>query len=243
MTPDTETVAEPSAALVREWTACALVRAATRFLPVPFLDDAVALRATRVAVSRTLRAHGRTYPATAIEPLYAERGQGLLRRITAVPRKLLLFPVRKWTRVAGAVTGVPTDVSRILLVGRATHRRLALGHLSTTDHRELALEAARLRDAFEAVVDEMDLRLLGGAVSDALGHVKDLTDAVVGYARERFGSDDAERAAEAGVDADPAKPAPVATGADQVQEALERPEVVRLLAEFDRRMDQRLRAS
>lgn len=234
-TPTTPDVAEPSSALIREWTACALVRAATRFLPVPFLDEAVAQRASRFAVARTLRAHGRTYPASAVEPLYADRRRGLLRRVTAVPRKLLLFPVRKWTRVAGAVTGVPTDVSRVLLMGRATHRRLALGELSTTDRDELRQESVRVRAAAEAVVDEMDLRLLLGSVSDALSQVTDLTGAVVAYARERFGSDSADESAPA--------PGPVVAGAVEVERALEQPEVVRLLAEFDRRMDQRLAAS
>lgn len=226
------TVAEPSSALLREWTACALVRAATRFLPVPFLDDAVAQRATRVAVARTLRAHDRTYPTSAVEPLYADRRGGFLRRVTAVPRKILLFPVRKWTRVAGAVTGVPTDVSRVLLIGRATHRRLALGELSTADRRELRRESARVRTTFEAVVDEMDLHLLRGAVSDALEQVKDLTGAVVDYAQDRFGSDTAEESTP--------EPEAVAAGAEKVERALEKPEIVQLLAEFDRQMDERL---
>ncbi|MGJ7439973.1 hypothetical protein [Aquipuribacter sp. MA13-13] len=233
------TVDEPSSALVREWTACALVRAATRFLPVPILDDAVALRATRVAVSRTLRAHGRTYPVSAVEPLWTDRRGGLLRRVTAVPRKVLLFPVRKWTRLAGAVTGVPNDISRVLLVGRATHRRLALGELSSPDHRVLTAESGRVREAFETVVDEMDLHLLRGAVSDALDGVKDLSGAVAEYARERFGPEGTERDADSG-STDTPEPAPVTAGADQVEEVLARPEVVRLLAEFDRRMDSRL---
>ncbi len=233
------TVDEPSSALVREWTACALVRAATRFLPVPILDDAVALRATRVAVSRTLRAHGRTYPASAVEPLWTDRKGSLLRRVTAVPRKILFFPIRKWTRVAGAVTGVPTDISRVLLVGRATHRRLALGELASPDHRVLTTEAARVREAFETVVDEMDLHLLRGAVSDALDGVKDLSAAVAEYARERFGTEGTERDSD-GTGTGTPEPGPVAAGADQVEEVLARPEVVRLLAEFDRRMDQRL---
>lgn len=249
MTPPADTptgppVAEPSAALVREWTACALVRAATRFLPVPVLDDAVAERATRVAVSRTLRAHGRSYAPTAVAPLYADRRRGLFRRLASIPRRILLFPVRKFTRIAGAVTGVPTDISRVLLLGRATHRRLALGELQGPASPALTDEARRVRTAFEAVVDEMDLRLLRGAVSDALSGVKDLSGAVVDYARQRFGSDDATAD---GASSDPSSPAqapePVAEGTEQVEQVLHRPEVVQLLAEFDRRMDDRLGSS
>ncbi len=36
------------------------------------------------------------------------------------------------------------------------------------------------------------------------------------------------------------KPKAVAAGADNVERALEQPEIVQLLAEFDRRMDERL---
>lgn len=230
--PSVPSVEEPPSRLVRQWTACALVRAATRFLPVPLLDDAVAQRATRVAVSRTLRAHGRTYPATAVEPLYAAGRGGVLGAVASLPRKVLLFPVRKYTKVAGAVTGVPTDVSRVLLLGRATHRRLALGALSGHGE-ELEREAAEVREAFDAVVDEMDLRLLRGAVGDGLGQVKDLTGAVVDYARDRFGRAEDD-------DDVPEPEGAVAEGTERVEQALREPAVVRLLAEFDRRMDQRL---
>lgn len=233
--PD-RTVPEPSSGLVREWTACALVRAAARFVPVPYLDDAVSERATRLAVTRTLRAHGRRYPSRAVEPLYAGDGGGFLRSLSSIPRKVLLFPVRKYTKIAGAVTGVPNDITRVLLLGRATHRRLALGELAGDDRSALQHEAAQLRTAFDVVVDEMDLQLLRGAVADGLGEVKDLTGAVVEYARGRFGSSKGD---------DEAVPAPegaVAEGAEKVEQALERPEIVRLLAEFDRRMDQQLAA-
>jgi len=230
------TVPEPTRGLVREWTACALVRAATRFLPVPLLDDAVAERATRVAVSRTLRGQGRAYPVTVLEPLYADGSRrGLGRRLRRVVRKMLLFPVRKYTKVITAVHGVPNDVARVLLLGRATHRRLALGELTGDDRPALRDEATELRAAYEKVVDEMDLKLLRGAISDGLSEVKDLTGAVVSYGRRRFATDtaEAERAAQEPEGA-------VAEGAEQVQEVLARPEVVRLLEEFDRRMDARL---
>ncbi|MFC6851493.1 hypothetical protein [Aquipuribacter hungaricus] len=237
MTTDTNTspVPEPSTGLVREWTACALVRAATRFLPVPFLDDAVAERATRTVVSRTLRAQGRSYAAPALEPLYRDEGARRRGFAARAVRKVLFFPVRKYTKVITAVHGVPNDVARVLLLGRATHRRLALGELAGPAGDQLTQEATEVRAAYEKVVDEMDLRLLRGAVSDGLGQVKDLTGSVLSFARRRFtrSSEDAEAAAQAPEGA-------VAEGAEQVQQALDRPEVVRLLEEFDRRMDERL---
>ena len=235
-TPQTpESVGEPSSRLVRQWAACALVAAVARFVPVPLLDDAVATRATRLAVSRTLRAHGRKYPVTAVKPLWAAEGGGIGRFLASVPRRVLLFPVRKYTKIAGAVTGVPNDISRVLLLGRATHRRLALGELSGTDAAGTRREAEQVREAFDAILDEMDLTILRGAISDGIGQVKDLTGAVVDFARDRFTRDDDEAAAE--------PEGTVAEGAEEVEGALRRPEVVRLMAEFDRRLDERLRAS
>ncbi len=146
-----QTVPEPPGVLVGEWTACALVRAVTRFLPVPVLDDAVAERASRVAVSLTLRSQGRTYPVDAVEPLYADGS------------------------------------------GRGVGRHLR-----------------------------------------GLGQVKDLGAAVAGWARDRFRGDEDAEAAVSEPDG------PLAGRAQRVQAALEPPEVVRLLEEFDRRMDERL---
>ena len=45
--------------LQREWVLCAIAAAASRFIPVPLVDDLVKERAVRTAVSRTWRAHGR----------------------------------------------------------------------------------------------------------------------------------------------------------------------------------------
>ena len=58
--------------LVTQWAACGIVAAAARFVPVPMLDDVVRERAARVAVSRTLRAHGRNYSPELLEPLWGE---------------------------------------------------------------------------------------------------------------------------------------------------------------------------
>lgn len=233
--PTGQVIDEPSPALVRQWAACALVAAVSRFVPIPLLDDAVAARATRLAVSRTLRAHGRDYPVSTVEPLFAGEDGGVGRYVASIPRRVLLFPVRKYVKIAGAVTGVPNDISRVLLLGRATHRRLALGELSGTDSEQTRREATELRTAFDTVLDEMDFTILRGAVSDGLGQVKDLTGAVADYARDRFSRDDDEAAAE--------PEGAVAEGTDQVEAALRRPEVVRLMAEFDRRLDARLAAA
>ena len=63
------TTTEIPRALVRDWALCGIANAAARFVPVPLLDDVVRGRATRLAVTRTLKAHGRE-PVDALEPLW-----------------------------------------------------------------------------------------------------------------------------------------------------------------------------
>src|SRR5258706_16438820 len=96
-----------------EWAVCAIAAAASRFIPVPLLDDAVKARATQVAVVRTLRAAGREYPPAAVAPLYEgvdSWAGGMGRYVRSVPRRIVLFPLRKYVALFGAVKGVPADV-------------------------------------------------------------------------------------------------------------------------------------
>lgn len=215
----------PSPALVSQWAACGIAAAAARFVPVPLLDDAIRARAVRIAVSRALRAHGRDYPAGRLEPLWeADGGGGLGRRIAAVGRRVLLFPIRKYVAVFGAVRGVPNDVMRVVLLARTVDRRLAKGELVTPDTEQ----AREIRRAVDAALDGMDLRLLTAALGDGLSQGRDLTTAAIRYAR-RFGDKDTDP------DLDPS--GPVGAGAQRITEALERPEVVQLLDRFDNQVD------
>lgn len=240
-------VAAPPARLVREWTLCAVAAAASRFVPVPLLDDVVKDRATRLAVLRTLRAQGRRYPSDAVEPLYAGiEGwtSGLLRQAARIPGKVLLFPVRKYVAVFGAVKGVPTDVMTVLLLSRSVYRALEAGRLAGPDlpvgaeptaqqQKALQAEAAQVRRAFDAAVDGMDLALLSGAVSDALAQGGVLTRSATEYAARllrRDRADDDDLPAPDGVDA----------GAERLEQTLRRPEVARLVAEFDEAFDRAL---
>jgi hypothetical protein len=211
--------------LVSQWAACGIAAAAARFVPVPLLDDAIRARAVRIAVSRALRAHGVDYPAGRLEPLWEdEGGGGFGRRVAALGRRVLLFPVRKYVAVFGAVRGVPNDVMRVVLLARTVDRRLSLGELVTPD----VDRAREIRRAVDAALDGMDLRLLTAALGDGLSQGHDLTVAAVRYARH-FGDKDADP------DLDPA--GPVGAGARRITEALERPEVVQLLTRFDAQVD------
>lgn len=223
----------PAPLLVTQWAVCGIAAAAARFVPVPMLDDVVRDRAVQVAVLRTLRAHGRDYPSGLLEPLWEDeqrRGSGLARRMKALGMRVLLFPVRKYAAIFGAVRGVPTDVMRVVLLARTVDRRLALGELADgTDADRLAGAARAVRAAVEEALDGMDLRLLTAALADGLSQGRGLTAAAVAYARRSFTEPDTEP------DTEPA--GAVGDGARAVTEVLRRPEIARLLADFDARVD------
>lgn len=234
MTNSAEAAPEPSAALVRDWTVCALVAASARFVPLPVVDDALADQAVRETVRRTLRDAGRDYPVELVGALYSGGGwvSDLTRAISRIPMKLLLFPVRKITRVVGAARGVPEDLTRVLLLGVATHRVLARGGLAGDDRAALRAEAESVRRAYDDALAGTDVRLVGGVLADTLSGVSGLPKAVIEYARNRFADDRTSGPLE--------PPGPVAEGVSRVQAALRRPDVQRRLAEFDARFDERL---
>jgi hypothetical protein len=218
--------------LPSQWAVCGIAAAAARFLPVPLLDDVVRRRAAQLAVVRTLRAHGRDYPPELVEPLWDDVGgrTGVHGRLRGVPKRLLLFPVRKYTAVFGAVRGVPNDVARVVLLARTVDRRLERGELSSPDR--VPDEARALRQAVDGALSGMDLQLLTAALADGLSNSRGLTTAAVGFARRRLPAGDPD----ADLDAD----GPLTEGADRVTEVLRRPEITSLLERFDGQVDDRL---
>jgi hypothetical protein len=255
------------ATLVGRWAVCAIAAGASRFVPVPLLDDAVKQRSTRIAVLVTVRDAGREYPADAVAPLWDGVGswmEGVRKYARAVPRKIVLFPVRKYVELFGAVRGVPQDVMLVMLLARTTHRCLERGLLADppppteggfslgarraarADGRAakeaLQAESSRIRQAFDTAVAGMDLSLIAGALADALSQGRGLTTAAVAYARNLFTRagelDDAEPDGRAGVPSpDPA----MVQGVEEVERVWGSPEVARLLREFDARFDAELR--
>lgn len=229
---------EPSRQQVLEWAACGLVTAAARFVPVPVLDDVIRERAARIAVSRTLTAHGRRWSPDLVEPLFDpdERGpRRRLARLTALPRKIALFPVRKYVALVGSVRGGPADVLGVVLLGRAVHRSLAAGRFAGEDPDRLREEARAVRRAYEEARKGVDLRLVGGALSAGLSGVKELTGAAIALARRVVRRGDATTEGDV--------PAPVREGAGRVADVLDRPEIAAQLARFDARFDERLARS
>lgn len=221
--------------LLTQWAVCGIAAAAARFVPVPMLDDVVRERAVQVAVLRTLRAHDRDYSSDLLEPLWGEGdgSGGFGGRLREIGTKILLFPVRKYAAVFGAVRGVPTDVMRVVLLARTVERRLEQGEL--TDTARVPDEARALRRAVDTAIDGMDLRMLTAALADGLSQGKGLTAAAVTFARRRFTKADPEDGL------DPS--GPVAEGAERVTEVLRRPEITQLLTRFDTQVDTTLTSS
>lgn len=232
-------VPEPSRQQVLEWAACGLVAAAARFVPVPLLDDLIKDRVTLLAVSRTLRAHGRDYPLDLVEPLVDPQGlrRGLLARLRSVPRRLLLFPVRKYVAIARLVRSGPADVLGVVLLARSVDRALHRGLLAGPDAAVLDREAVAVRRAYEDAVRNADLRIVAGALADGLAGATELGRSAVDLGRRLLARDgspdeDAGTVVEATRDEGPLR-----DGAVRVEESLRRPEVVARLARFDAGFD------
>ena len=232
---------EPGRQLIGEWAVCGIAAAAARFIPVPLLDDAVKDRAIRIAISRTLRANGRPYSSSLVEPLYAgvdAESASMARRaakyLRSVPRRVILFPVRKYVALFGSVRGVPHDVMTVLLLGRTVHRCLGAGRLTDPDEDRLRAEAVQIRAAFDRALEGMDLQMFTGALSDGLSQGRGLTSAAVKYARTTFTRKDDVSAA------DLAPGGAVGEAAERVEEVQRRPEIARLISEFDTRFDAEL---
>jgi hypothetical protein len=216
--------------LVHQWVVAGIVSAAARFLPVPFVDDVVRNQCRRFVVSRTLAAHGRSESLDQLAPYYVAAGDGCLAGcLTSTVRattKLVLFPVRKIVALVTSARGVPLEILRVVLLGRTLDRQLQKGEID-------AARAARLRVAFEQAFARLDLRVVRALTNDALSSVSGWRKAAVDSARRVLGSPDDPDVVQK------AEPT-VEAGAAEIQQALDRPEMLELFAEFDRRVDEAL---
>lgn len=233
-TPSPSDQPGPPERLVREWIACGLVTASAQFVPIPLLDDAIAGRASRIAIARTLRHHSRSYDVDDVEPLFAGADgwlPGVAKYVTAIPGKLLMFPLRKYKVVIGAARGVPDDVAKVVALGHVTDVRLAAGGLSGTTAKERRQEAQRLRKAFDKAYDQLDWAVWRVAVGESLAGVAGLPTAAARYTRTlltRRPADDETAPPEQGEE--------LTAAVDDVRGVLRRPEIARLVADLDARI-------
>jgi hypothetical protein len=211
---------------------CALLAAAARFVPVPLLDDVLRERIRQYLVSRLLDGGGRTFSSGRVGPLWKDEGSctsGCLALLWKVPLAIVLFPIRKIVAIVTAVRGFARDVTEALLFGRALDRALVRGLLAEgSPEPTLHAEALVIRRAFDHAAAGADTRIVSVALADALRGIRGLPRAALRAARSL---------AKSGQAAAPPKDQVVEQGAGAVEQTLDRPDVARVLADFDARFD------
>lgn len=220
-----------SARLRREWVLYAGAAAASRFLPVPLLDDLVKEQATRAAVTRTWRAHGRRPSREVVDILTGESSRlsaRIRRALGRLPLLVLLYPWRKALRIARAAHGVSDDAAQVLLLARSVDRCLSAGWFAVDDPQLLRRQAEQVRLAHEQAVAGSDLRVLRHALGVALRRMRGMGPDAARIARRAV----ALRRPAAG-------PAPLAgpEPAGGAAAVLDSPEVSGVLATLDARFD------
>jgi len=222
--------------LTYHWIMAGIVSSASRFMPVPFVDDVIRDRCRRYVVAKTLSAYGAESHIQQMRSyIDSDAGwlAGSLATVTKAPLKLLLFPVRKIVSVLTSVRGVPLEITRMVLLGRTLDRILRTGEVPT------AAQASRMRIAFEAAFARMDFRTLKAAINDSLVQVGDWKDAAIGAARTLLGSS-------GNPESQNLTNHPIATfpkvkvGAKKIDLVMNEPATLKLFDEFDSRFDSEL---
>jgi hypothetical protein len=222
---------------------CGLLASAARLVPVPLLDDLLREKALQLMVSRTLKAHGRSYSSSLVAPLYSDdRGcmHGCLLFFVMLPIKLILYPIRKLLSWFLAAKNLATDLSESVLLGRTLERCLTEGRLrgELADAAALRQEAALLRTAFSNAIAGTDLVILRNALDVAVRSVRGLPGAALHALRGlRKKSDDADPTA--GLSAEEKQA--VEEGASRIERALDTPEMREWLSRFDTKFDENVR--
>jgi len=219
---------QPGVWLINQWAMAGIVSAASRFIPVPYAEEAVRYRCRRFVVSRTLASNKSSVSADTLQPYYDTDGffNSWTSKIVRAPFKLLLFPIRKAVRIITSVRNVPLEIIQIVLLGRTLDRCLQKTAL-TLDQAA----AKRMRKAFDVAFSGMDFYVVRAALIDALKSVSGLKSAAVAMAKRV--STKEEPSPETLQPSDK-----VESGASSVQSVLDRPETMVLFAEFDRRFDE-----
>lgn len=220
--------------LTHQWILAGMVSSAARFVPIPFVDDVIRGQCRRYVVTRTLEAHDRTDSLKELRAYYADDSgciAGCLGMLAKAPVKLLLFPIRKIVAILTSVRGVPMEIIRMVLLGRTLDRLLKDETIHAGPVKPQQVLA--MREAFEEAFARMDFRVVRAAMSDALSGVSGWKESAMDLAANVAGRENqAQPAGDLQADAN------MKAGAKQVEEVLERPELVAVFAEFDERFDE-----
>lgn len=216
---------------------CGLLASAARLVPIPFLDDLLHEKALHLMVSRTLKAHGRSYRSKLVAPLYGDPHgclHGCLMFGLLLPVKIVIYPIRKIVAYVMAAKYLAKDLSEAVLLGRVLDELLGEGRLPDgAEPAALGAEADRIRRAFDNAVQGTDMKILRGVLATAVRSVAGLPRAALHALRglRKKSAEDADPTAGLS-ESDRAK---VEEGADRVQSALSTPEMQAFLEAFDAR--------
>jgi hypothetical protein len=176
-------IASPAAPARHLVIICALLSAAARFVPVPFVDDLLRERIRQYLVSRLLRNGGRGYGSGQVGPLWRDEAgcaSGCLTLLWRIPIKILLFPIRKIVALITALRGFSRDLTDSLLFGRALERALARGLLAEgSPQPRLLSESSAVRRAFEQASQGVDRAIVAGALANGLRGIRGLPAAAL----------------------------------------------------------------
>lgn len=215
-----------------------IIASASRFVPIPFVDDVIKAQCRRFVIAQVLAEHQRGAGASTrggrrrstsledLKPVYSsDRGcvGGCLSLVAKAPLKLLLFPIRKVVALVTSVRGVPLEILRTVLLARTVRRRLAVTDMSAEDSR-------RVRRAFDEAFARMDFHAARAAIADVMRHVSGWKSAAVKDAEDLSQS--------RSPDPNSLSISPdVEQSANEVQRALDQPAIASLFEQFDQRFD------
>jgi hypothetical protein len=228
--------------LPREWALCAIAAAATRFIPIPLLDDLVKETAVRTGVNRTWQAHGRV-PIPRITSILASDSSGfgawLREKLIRLPIVLLFYPIRKFVRIVTAAHGVSKDLAETMMLLRCVDRCLRAGWFVDPDPAVAHRQAKLVRFAFEQTMAGADLKLLQHSYQLILDQSRDLRLQATSFARRTF-----RPAIGAGEGFEPALDTSLEpqleSSAEQLGAVSERPDLKAFLSDLDARFDRHL---
>ncbi len=217
------------------WVA-ALLSAAARFAPLPFLDDLIIGRIQRHLVTQALARHGRSYDRRKVAALYEDPEgclEGCLTWLVKLPLALILFPIRKLWGIVQAVRGFSKDVVDTLLLARCIDRSLARGLLADgSQERWLTSQATIVRRAHFLALGATDLQLLKSSLSQVLSRSGLPRQAQRLLRRVRRQDRDVNSP-----EALAAQAPELAAGVAELNQVLAQPELVALFVAFDERFD------
>lgn len=162
-------------ALLHRRLAHALFAFASRFVPIPLVDDLARARVFRSLVESVTRSHAPSEDARALDPLFERQDGCLLGCLLLGGRlvvKLLLLPIRAVANVVFGSFYLARDLVEVLLLAAVTEELLRdlPSHPPETRRAWLVKE----RRAFDRALDAMDFGVVRAVLGSALAPVRKL---------------------------------------------------------------------